>query len=365
MKYLIAILLLLFTSILYSQNNHDTTLTTRFKKNESKIEAIDKQNTSVEIGNIKSQLDFIQKQNEQANTNISNQISAASFSLNFIGILFTLIAILLGLYVTYIERKVFRISEKNKELLIKSQKIKDEVEAVNNLIQSDIPNLYLKIKREETTYILDRLIKKPKEIKEVGYTLLSRELLPEDFLKIRQAYLEFNSTDYNYNIVFVQILIKHFLAQSLKDEQLRKNFSGYIGTIFTFCIDSEIVKCTSDLASVLIDKGVQEYKKEINLFFSGLASLQLKGDLVVIQHLFNNLRTRKNRFDTYASLDPIPHISKIQIAFGNLLLNQYSTDNLTESERLTFIELSNLKEAQKRLEDASNQNQVKEKDDIS
>ena len=362
MKKLITILFLLFAIVLYSQNIQDTTWKARINKIENKLIGIDKQNTTFEIENIKNKLDYQQKLNEQTYTSISNQLDAASYNLTLFGILFAMAAIAIGVYVTKIERTVVRIGVVNKELLVKNQKIKEDVEAVNNLIKNNIHNLYLQIKREETDYILDRLIKVPKEIKNVGYTLLSRELQPEDFSKFRKAYINLEKNDSNDKFYYNQIFNRHFLAQMLKDEMLRKEFSGYIGYNIHYSLENEIMKCTADFANVLVDGGIQEYKKEINHFFWGLTVSKYEEYHNVYQLLFDNLRSRKNRFDTFNVVESVQDKLLAKIAFGNLLLNQYSTDNLAESERLAFIELSDLKEAQKKFEEDSNQKQEKEKE---
>ena len=131
-----------------------------------------------------------EKVNEKTFESISNQISAASLNLTIFGILFSVAAIGLGLYVTFIERKIVLIREENKSLLSETKLVKDEVVKINTQIQKDIYGLFLKIKREETVHILERLIKIPEDISNLSQQLLSRELEKEDYLILKEAYLK-------------------------------------------------------------------------------------------------------------------------------------------------------------------------------
>ncbi len=330
---------MLFAFVLYAQTKQDTTWKIRINTIESKLTNIDKQNTALEIQNLKDKLDFQQKLNDQTVNSISSQLNAASYSLTIFGILFTIGAILLGFYVTYIERKVVKISEENKELLAKSQKIKDEVDSVNKLIQSDIYNLFLKIKREETIHILDRLIRVPKDISNLAQALLSRDLQNDDFLKLRQAYFNLSEKDSGYKYNFKILFFQHFISHTLKDDQLRHEISEFIPEGIKSGYENDIIKSTTDFTTVLVDKGIQEFKSEINLFFLGLTRSQYCDYSEVYKLMFDDLKTRKNRFDTFNVIENVSDRQYAKIAFGKLLLNEYSTDNPTESENLVFNEI--------------------------
>ncbi len=355
MKISILLSLLFYSTLLYPQTKQDTTWKIRISKIEDKISSIDKQNAVAEIENLKDKLAFQQKMSEQTINSVSVQLNAASNNLTLFGILFAIAAIGLGFYVTRIERKIVKIGEENKELLAKSQKIKEDVDAVNQLIQSDIHKLYTQIKREETDFILDRLVKAPKEINEVWYTLLSRELMPENFSKLRQAYMNWDRKDSNYKHNYVKIFIRHFLAQTLIDEQLRKDFSYYIGHNIYYGLENDVFKCTSDLAIVLVNEGIVEFQKEINSFFWGLTSSGHKESHEVYRLLFNNLRSRKNRFDMFSIVESVKDKRYAKIAFGKLLFEQYAHDNPSEFERSVFRELDELIAAQQKDDDEAKQ----------
>jgi hypothetical protein len=323
---------------------------------------IDKKNYDYEITNLKDKLDFQQKLNEQTINSISTQLDSATYNLTIFGILFAIAAIGLGLYVTYIERKIVRIGEENKILLTKNQQIKGDVEALNKLIQSDIYGLFLKIKREESVHTIERLVKVPKDISNVCDTLLSRELHEEDFAKLKQAYLNLpDKKEGNYGHYYLTVFFQHFLGQSLRDENLRVDIAKFIQLGISAAFENDIVKSTLDFTGVLVDKGIQEFKSEINLFFKGLTNSKYKDYFPVYEVIFDTLKTRKNRFEMFSSIESVAYNRIAKIEFGNVLANKYSLDNPTESEQLAFTELKELKIAQEKTEEEARQKAEEEK----
>jgi len=362
MKRTITIIFLFFFTTVFSQFKQDTTWKTRLNKLEYQFNDIEKKNYDNEIANLKDKLDFQQKISEQSISSISNQLDSASYNLTLFGLLFAIAAIGVGLYVTYIERKIVKIGEENKELLTKNQKIKEDVEALNKLIQSDVYNLFLKIKREESVHILDRLVKIPKDILNVCDTLASRDLYQEDFVKLKQAYLNLpDKYKGNYGHYYRILFFQHFLAESVRDENLRKDISVFIPDGINAAFENDIVKATIDITSVIIDKGIQEFKSEINLFFNGLTKSQFKNYAAVYLLFFDNLKTRKNHFDIFNIVESTEDKRIAKIEFGKILENKYSADNPTESEVLAYSELSDLISAQKKAEEEKQKSEQQKK----
>ncbi|MBN8697399.1 MAG: hypothetical protein J0L87_12780 [Bacteroidetes bacterium] len=366
MKKFITVTLLIIYSTVFSQSKQDTSWKSRLIKVENLLQNFNNKNIENEISTINDKLDFQQKMYEQTNSSISNQLESASYNLTIFGLLFGIGAILLGFYVTYIERKIVKIGEENKELLTKNQKIKDDVESLNKLIQSDIYNLFLKIKREESVHIIDRLVKVPKDISNVCDTLISRELQQEDFQKIKQAYLNLpNKHEGNYGHYYKIVFSQHFLSQALRDEELREDISKFIPDAIRASFENDITKSTIEFVSVILDKGIQEYKSEINLFFYGLTNSQFKSFMEVYQLFFDNLKTRKNQFEIFNAIESTKDKRLAKIEFGKILLNKYSNDNQSESESLSYNELKELinqqqKEEEEELKKAEEQKKKKE-----
>ncbi len=295
-----------------------------------------------EMAILKDKFDFQQKMSEQSISSISNQLDSASYSLTIFGILFTIASIVLGFYVTFIERKNVRIGEENKELLSKNQKIKDDIEAINQLIQSDIYNLFIKIKREETVHILDRLLIVPKDITNVCNALLSRELEQEDFTKLRQAYLNLGENGGEYKHQYRVLFFQHFLSRSLCDENLKVDISDFIPIGILSSFENDILKSTADFTTLVVDKSVHELQTEIRLFFNGLANSQYKNFSPVYQMFFDNLKSRKNRFELFSSVESVPEQRIAKIEYGKILQENYSNDNPTQSELLALEDLKEL-----------------------
>jgi len=162
-----------------------------------------------------------------SNESISNQFSAASYSLTIFGILFGLLGFILGIYITYIERKVVRILEANQGLLAESNRIKIEVFDMNKLIQENVYGLYEKIRRADTLHMLERLREVPEDIANLSSALLSRELAHEDFQILKEAYFKVEDEEdeevglrmtfkNSYKLLFFQ----HFLNIAIKDNRV-------------------------------------------------------------------------------------------------------------------------------------------------
>ncbi len=337
MKKLLLITLILFSLKSYSQTVKDTTLEYRISKIESKLESINKLNEKFE--NIKDKLDYQEKINTQTLNNISTQLSASSYSLTLFGALFAIAAIAVTFYVTYIERKIINMSEENKKLLAKSEKAKNEIEELNKLIQNDVYNLFLKIKREETRHIIDRLVEIPEDIGNVETVLLTRDLTSDDFLKLKKAYLKLEDTNanankYRYKLVFFQ----HFLHLVLKDEDIKNDISNFIYDGIQSCFKNDIIKSTSDFASVLVEVGIEKFKKEINSFFHGLSDSKYKNYYEVYDVLFEQLKVRKNQFEIYSLVESVPEKRIAKINFGKILQKTYHHVSALEATLLRDLE---------------------------
>lgn len=342
MKGAITIILFFISVTVFCQNKQDTSWKSRLNNVEYKLNEVEKKNYDNEIRLLKDKVDFQKEMNEQSSSGISNQLGSASYNLSLFGLLFAIAVIGLGIYVTYIERTIVKIGEENKELLNKNQKIKEDVEALNKLIQGDINNLFLKIKREESVHILERLVKVPKDISNVSESLLSRELEEEDFGRLRQAYLNLGDTTNEYQSQYNIVFFQHFLGKSLQDERLRQPISKFIPDGILSSFENDIVKSTSEFATAVVDKGIPEFKEEINLFFNGLTNSEFKTFSPVYQVLFDNLKSRRNRFEIFNVVESVPDKRQAKIEFGKLLEDFYANDNPTESELLVYAELNEL-----------------------
>ncbi len=294
------------------------------------------------IAELEKKIETERNINDKTFNSISTQISAASLTLTIMGIAFAIIAIIVGVYVTYVERKIIKIGVENKELLAKNEKIKNDVEDLNKLIQGDIQGLFSKLKRQETIDLLDRLTRVPKDISNICSLLLSRELQIDDFDKLKKAYQKLNTVDGSYKSSYKLLFFQHFLTNTLKDDDLKKEILDFIPSAIQAAFENDILKSTHDFVVAVVDKGLNNFKEETNEFFKGLCSSQHKDYNPVYATLFDSLKTRQNRFDFLNLIDSSNETRIAKIAFGKTLIREYSEQQPTETEKLAINNINEL-----------------------
>lgn len=366
MKYFLILLLIIpFSS--FAIVNQD--LTNQLAKENSSVI----QKNSLLIDSLKHELKKINKDyeyqlriNEQTLTSISRQIEATSFNFTIFGILFAIAALGLGVYITFIERKTVSIRGETQELLRKTNQTKEEVEKINELIQKDIYGLFLKIKREETVHILKRLLKVPEDISNLLSQLLSRELENEDFQILKEAYLKlkpqpkvkpgFIRVVPNYKDGYKLLFFQHFLDLSLLDEVIGPDLIDFYPQAIESAFENDIIKSSQDFIRAIIDKGVQKCEKEINSFILGISKSDFKENAKLYEILFNSLSKRENQFKFFdlITTDKEARIGKVK--YGILLRDNYFGSEMTESEKISLGQLSEIEselkvEEQKRIEE--------------
>lgn len=295
------------------------------------------------LSNIEARLDVQEKLYEKTINCISTQLDVASYGITIFGFLFAIVAIVLGVYITRIERRVIHIKEESSELLRKTIKNKEEVVEINNLIQKDIYGLYLKMKREETLYLLKRLLLVPKDITNIIEQLLSRELEKGDFNILKEAYLNLmkmpkeqrgrygigTSYENSYKLLFFQ----HFLDLSMEDQVIGNDLIDFYPDAIQCAFENDIVKSTQDFMRVLMNSGYKTKEKEINSYIRGLSKSNYKNTDSIYKIIFNCLENRENQFGLFSliSNDNDCRIGKAN--YGKFLISAYSAQNLNDTEK--------------------------------
>lgn len=275
---------------------------------------------------------------------ISNQLSASSNSLTLFGILFGVLAIGLGIYVTYIERKIVIIREKNIDLLNQTQNVKNEVVEINRLIQSDISGLYKKIKKEETSHILDRLMNVPKDISNLLQELLSRDLEKADFDKLKIGYQKLLPSDSWYSEKYKMLFFQHFSELALKDATTKEAFIKYIPTGIECSFENDILKSTNDIFQYFIDEGLVNNKEALNIYFNGLNKSKFKDFKKLYGLIFQKLSQRDKQFLLAQLVESNLGTEDAKINYGTQLIDSYSGTESSESEKIVFNEINVLRE---------------------
>lgn len=334
-------LLFLLSSLFFAKTKNDTirfdSKTNEIENKVKQIDIIDKR-----LSDLQSRYEYLDKLNDKTLNSVSNQISAASYNLTIFGILFGIAAIGIGLYITVMERKIVRISDENKDLLLKNQQIKTAVEDLNKLIQNDIYGLFLKIKREETVYILNRLTKVPQDIVNVSELLLSRDLEKDDYPKIKTAFLKLGLRK-EYKDEYMLLFFQHFMYQAIKDDEIRGGLIDFFKNGINCSFENDIIKSSEDFISAVLDLGISNSKEGINKYFEGIAESKYNNYKELFKSIYEKLRNRENKFLFLNTLsqNPINNITKI--AFADLIIEEYGIDKLFETEKIILEEINKIK----------------------
>ena len=317
---------------------------------------------SIQIADFKIKLEALEKKttsNEEIDnktyTSISNQLSAVSLSLTIFGILFAIIAIGIGFYVTYVERKIIKIGEENKGLLQHNIQIKNDVVEINRLIQKDIYGLFIKIKREETIHMLERLERVPEDIANLSEQLLSRELEKEDYSKLKEAYTKLSNSNFTYKNKYHLLFFQHFADLSINDLIIKKEMLHFLPIGIQCAFNNDIMKSTNDLFTSFIDKGLSNFKDVLNCYFDGIIDSKYQKYIPVYELIFSKLRNRQSQFLLYQLLDNKLENRIAKVEYGNLLVEKYNTANPTESEKLILNEVEQFKSELKTVAPLSSQ----------
>lgn len=342
MKQIFIFLLLPF--ICYSQNKIDSI-------NNVNIKNIDILKN--DFKGLNEKYEYQLKINEQTLNSIGTQLDAVSFNISIFAFLFGIIAIGLGIYVTWVERKIVKLRDENQSLLNDTKNTKKEVVEINELIQKDIYGLFLKIKREETLHILNRLISVPQDVTNVSSELLSRELYPDDYNLLKKAYLNlpkeepiesgYISLKGSYKDSYLLLFFQHFLEQATKDEDLNIDLREFYSTAIRCAFENDILKSTRDFIKSIKDLGYENSKVEINNFFNSLSQSKYKNFTELFENIFRDLKDKESQYIIINMLDDTDaNLSKINL--GTLFIKNYENDTLNEKEKELIKNLKTLVE---------------------
>ncbi|OEY71713.1 hypothetical protein [Salegentibacter salarius] len=305
------------------------------------------------VGSLEKELENQEKINNRSYSSISNQISAASWNLTIFGILFGVAALFIGVYVTYIERKIIDLKDKNETLLEKTLKTKEEVVAINDNINNNLNKIFLKIRREETIHILKRLTKIPEDIGNFTQQLLSRELERDDFNYLKEAYKNLGpkpqpdedswiKLDLSHHGSYQLVFFQHFLDLALKDEIIGPHMADKYESAIKSSFKNDMIKSTEDFSRALVDLGLENRKNDINKYFEGLSKSDFKNNSDIMNILLNSLQSRENQFKLFNLIEDEDHTLPSKLLYARILKKKYKDSKLTESEKITLENVDEL-----------------------
>lgn len=266
--------------------------------------SITQSETNQEIARMKKEFEILDKQvnsqnniSENAFNRISNQIDSASLHVDIMMGLFTVLAVILGIYVTGVERSVKKIKEDTQSLLTESTKIRDETQKINKDIYNDFRKIYEKIKEEETIDLLNRLVAVPEDILNLFPILASRNLSSDThFSLLQEAYLKYsNNPPHNYNDEYPLLILQHFHNRLFSNEFCTKIFREHFVRRSENFFPIELTRLIDSFATGVENKNFEEIKSDIKIMVEGILSRQIADTSTLhpdLNYLFSKLTER-------------------------------------------------------------------------
>lgn len=255
------------------------------------------------LQSINDNIDAVRRIVDVSNSTIANEISAVNTMLVAFTIVFGIVGVLLGVYISWLQRKVSRMSdnieEKEQTIILLAKTVED----TDKKIQSDISGLYEQLRKEETMTLLRRLEDEPEDIANLGGLLLARPLDETGFLIMKRAFMKLMtmgpeiyvdgiySPSYwkRYAIQFFQ----HYFRQSILDDDLRPEIVKGLNYGMACAYKCDIIKSTEDMCQALCVSSAQFDK--VALLVDYLKALN--------QSRFSNLIELKNIFQEKVNKD--------------------------------------------------------------
>ena len=281
--------------------------------------------------------------NENAINSINTSISGASYALVIFTIVVMVGGILLGFYITLVERKVRNLTNENKSILDTHLKIKEDVERLNKNINKNMAELYDKLKREETNALVARLVQVPEDITNLFSNLASREIHSELYPEFKKAYQNVKGDQRSGFLrgSYLTLFFQHFPALAFFDEDLRNEMESHYAASMDNAFKNDIIKTSCEFLSACMGSGILNCRDRIKKYFIALSISQHKDLLELHAEVYRTLSTKENRFNFYSILRPESELEATSKVYGQYILSDYKdVSGNTESEKLVLSEIA-------------------------
>jgi len=342
--------LVMTTEVFCVENNSIENNDTNLKLAESKqIELLirevsdlrkDLKDTKTEVN---QKLDYQMQCNEQALNSVNTSISGATLALTIVGIIVVGVGILLGIYISFVERKVRNLTDENKSILETHLKIKDDVEKLDNNIKRNMAQLYDDLKKEETKVLVERLAKVPEDILNLFENLASREIPDELYSRIKEAYQKLKGTERSREAEsqYLTLFFQHFPALVLFDKDLENEIEGSYRRLMASAFKNDIIQTSCEFLRACTDKGILNWREKIKKYFIALSKSTHKGLPELYREIYKALSTKENRFNFYSILKSEDKLKQISKIYGQHILADYGgASGNTESEEKVLKEIA-------------------------
>lgn len=193
-----------------------------------------------------------------SNDFISNQLEASNRYLTVVSIVLSVLGIILGIYVTIMERKMLKMVSSISE----SEKM---IKTLESDIKGNIRGVFQKVRKADTEALLIRLEQVPGDIANVVRLLLVRDMDKNDYQSLKKAYnslkvknLQDEICDYDentYGDLYLLLFFRHFLRMSIMDAELRDPMISFFDKGIEASFENELYDVFKEIASLLKDYG--------------------------------------------------------------------------------------------------------------
>lgn len=272
---------------------------------------------------------------------VSAEIGGASNYISIFGTGLAIFTIFLSIYVSRMEKSVKRMRDDSETLFHTNLQIKESVESLSEKITNDSKGLYKIIRNEESNHIIDRLISVPEDIGNLYNNLATRDLEPEHFLKLKEAYMQVR-LDPAFNSNYLTLLTQHFSGLSILDEDIKDDFTKSLKHSFEHSFKNDLVKSSFDFFKALANYDFSKFVMEINSFANELSINDFGTNEQIYFAINQAVENRGSKFKLYNIIEKSPTKLIFRKMFGKLIVD-YNYEDLTVAEQTSIDEIKNLK----------------------
>lgn len=190
-------------------------------------------------------------------------------------IVFGIVGVFVGSYISWLQRKVSKMNDNIEEKEKKIVSLAKAVEATESRIHSDISGLYKKLRKEETLELLRRLEVEPKDISNLLDILLARSFEEDGFPILKNAYLKLvnlgdEATERigflgssSYKQQYLLLFFQHYMYLSILDDDLRNDVVKDFNHAMACAFKRDIIKTTEDFCNALSVNGASFHKTSL------------------------------------------------------------------------------------------------------
>lgn len=252
--------------------------------------------TILHLRNINDNIDAVRRIIDVSNSTIANEISAVNTMLVAFTIVFGVVGVFLGWYISLLHRKVSKMSDNIAEKEQKIINLANTVEETDRKIHTDIGGLYEDLRKEETMTLLRRLEEEPLDISNLSSLLMTRTLSGEGFVILKKAYIKLKSLgpeidqdrviEPSFRQQYIIIFFQHYLREAILDEELRPDVVKDYKRSMQCAFKRDIIKSTKDFCLALSEDKVQFDK--VLLLADYLKALNHSGyrNLIELKNIF-------------------------------------------------------------------------------